>query len=59
VGGLSVGGTAKAAEAMATNITAMSVAAVVNNNMRFILAPPPSVEAGLVSPALNQLTLPR
>jgi hypothetical protein len=34
------GGTAKAAGAMATSITAMSAATVANNRMRFILASP-------------------
>src|SRR5829696_3362665 len=33
-------------------------ATVTNNRMRFIEAPP-SVEGGVISPALNQLTLPR
>jgi hypothetical protein len=35
------GGTAKAAEAMATNITAMSATTVANNMMRFISIPFP------------------
>jgi hypothetical protein len=35
------GGTARAAEAMATNITAMSAATVANDKMRFISIPFP------------------
>jgi hypothetical protein len=47
------GGPARAAETMATNITAMSVATVANNRMRFSCASPLSARAGLVSPAFS------